>query len=233
MAADLASIHFRTKDAKKVIAVLGKHFDQRLEAKKSRSTVTNVMETLKQDLGQSSSEEVLAIQRAAIDKVMQDYKMDDYGLAVIVVWKHFVSLYWPGCIRADNLAERLHEFGAMCKTPVLGLAITGDKRLDVHAVKNPGKKRIEERKGVYQFGEEEHSPVNVKELCQMINAEFMQDQVEAVLSKEDLTGIAEGFSAELALPIYMDPYTCYNAGMPPQYNWEGVAVMYFGPNAAK
>ena len=206
-----AGIHLRCDDSAEVLAKLKKVF-----VKKKGPSQKDVMalELIKTFAMRNISAITDPAEKA--EKVAELSQVLDRGLkemesgepAVIVVRRHFVSIYWYDHIRNENLREEMLEYAQMCGVPALGVGIYDDANFSIYAVCNAGEPDAQSCQGTYFFDYDDITPVKAEDICGTIDAPFFMDALQKVLSGDDGETMAAAFEQETGLPIMMYEEDC-------------------------
>lgn len=144
--------------------------------------------------------------------------------AVLVVRRHFVSIYWYDHIRIENLREETLKYARRCGVPAMGVGIYDDTNFSIYAVCNAGEPNARSCRGEYWFDFDNITPVKAEEICAIIDAPFFLDALQKALGEDDGESMAAAFEQETGLPILMCQEECRERGMRVLYRWGGATV---------
>lgn len=157
-----------------------------------------------------------------IERTLNDMGAGDP--AVIVVRKHFVSIYWYDHIRNENLQERMLEYAQLCGVPAMGVGIYDDTNFLIYAVFNAKGPNTKWYSGEYLFDLQDITPVKAEDICDAIDAPFFLKGLQKVLSNDAGEAMADAFEQETELPILMFAEDCQEIGMKELYRWSCATV---------
>lgn len=222
MSSRQASVHLRSDDSDRILAILKKIFDKKKTPNEKDLLALKFIE----DLAQKNISEINDVNEKAekeailADVMHQAFKdMNNGEPALIVVRKHFVSIYWYDNIRSENLGSETAEYAAMCKVPALGVADFDDNNFQIIAICDAGTSNMKRCYGEYMFDYEDITSVDAATVCEMINAPFLLDGLTKTLACNDGEEMVSTFEKESGLPVFMVEEECVKNGMKELHKW--------------
>ena len=121
-----AGVHLRCDDSSQVLAKLKKEFRGRKEPDKKDLLALEIIKAFaEQNVGAITDPAEKAEKELQLAEFMEQSrrKMGAGEPAVIVVRRHFVSIYWYDHIRIENLEEKMLEYAYLCGVPAMGAVV--------------------------------------------------------------------------------------------------------------
>ena len=227
MSSRQASVHLRSDDSERILTMLKKTFDKKKAPKEKDLLALKFIEALAQkNISEITDADEKQEKEALLADVMQQAVQDMNGgePALIVVRKHFVSIYWYDNIRSENLSSETAEYAAMCKVPALGVADFDDNNFQFYAICDAGTSNMQRCFGEYMFDYEDITPAEASTVCEIINAPFLLEGLTKTLACSDGAEMVSAFEKESGLPVFMAEEECAEKGMKELYKWKGARV---------
>lgn len=222
-----AGIHLRCDDSAEVLARLKEAFSRKKGPGKEELMAFEMIKAF-------AMKNISAITDCAerAEKEAEVSRVLDLGLkelesgdpAVVVVRRHFVSIYWYDHIRNENLREKMLEYAQMCGVPALGVGIYDDNNFSIYAVCGAGKPDARSCRGTYFFDYEDITPVEAEDICGTVDTPFFREALGKALSADDGETMAAVFEQETGLPIMMYEEDCREGRLRPLCRWDNAVV---------
>lgn len=227
MGAKHASIHLRCDDSNEVLVRLKKAFSKKKgPGKKDMMAIELIKAFANKNISEitdpTEKAEKEAVLSEAIERTLNGMGTGDP--AVIVVRKHFVSIYWYDHIRNDNLQEKMLEYAQLCGVPAMGVGLYDDTNFSIYAVCNAKGPDARWYSGEYLFDLDDITPVKAEDICDTINTPFFLKGLQKVLSHDNAEAMADTFEQETKLPILMFDEDCRDIGMKELHRWSSATV---------
>ena len=222
-----AGIHLRCDDSTEILAKLKKEFNKKKGPSKKDLAALEIIKAFANKNISAIADPAEKAEKEAVLSWVIDQGLKEMGAgdpAVIVVRKHFVSLYWYDHIRNENLRDEMLEYAHMCGVPAMGVGIYDDTNFSICAACDVGKPDARGCMGEYLFDYMDITPVKAEDICDMIDAPFLLEPLEKVLSADDGEAMATAFEEETGLPILMCAEECKASGMKELFRWASAVV---------
>ncbi len=222
-----ASIHIRCDNSEEVISTLEKKFNKKLAANKQDLLALELLKNIANNtINGILDEGEKAEKQAAFESIMRNASRDIANVepAVLVVRKHFVSVYWYDHIRSENLEREAIEYSHLCRAPVLGVAVYDDTNFQIYAVSNLKGQAPLQCKGEYFFDYDDISPVAAEEVCNLMHAPFLLVPLEHALSLQDGESMVDSFETGTGILVFMWDDFCKEQNYEVLHQWEGATV---------
>lgn len=228
MGAKRAGIHLRYTDREKTLTGLKKEFDSEGAAQKEIEKESQQYREFMAGLCTSriKNEEERKEKLAVIEELCR--MREDTEKATVIVRGDFISVYWYDVIRYENLRGELEKYAALCGVPALGAGIYDDDDFFICAVSGAGTPECEKCFGEYNFAEDDISPVKPGEICRLAGAPSLLLGLARTLRCGWGDEMAETFTKETGLEIFVDGDMAGELGMRKLYDWKGAAVYAAG-----
>ena len=228
MGSKYAGIHLRCDDSDKVLVKLKKQFDRKPNQPnpKDQLMMSVLRSFAEKNISELDDPNEKAAKQADLAKFMSDAEsqMCNNAVAAIIVSEHFVSIYQHDEIRVENLGEYSAKFSSLCGTPALGVGVYDDTNFTICAIRNAGMSGMRSCRGEYMFDYDDIEPVSAEEVCEIIDAPFLYQGLQAVLSCDDGEIMADSFEKESGLYIYADNHICEDNNLVKLHEWAGAIV---------
>ena len=222
-----AGIHLRCDESAEVLTRLKEAFDSKKGPSKEDMMALELIKTFAMrnisaitDPGEKAEKEALLSQ--VLDRGLKERESGDP--AVIVVRRHFVSIYWYDHIRNENLRKEMLEYAHMCGVPALGVGIYDDANFSIYAVRSAGEPDAHICQGTYFFDYEDVAPVEAEDICGTVDAPFFVDALRKALAENDGETMAAVFEQETGLPIMMYEEDCREDRLRLLCRWDNAVV---------
>lgn len=183
---------------------------------------------LRHEAGRIRSEEERKEELAWFEEMLKASEDADTEKATVIVRGDFISVYWYDVIRYENLRGELEKYAALCGVPALGAGIYDDDDFFICAVSGAGTPECEKCFGEYNFAEDDISPAKPGELCKLVEAPSLLLGLARTLRCGWGDEMAETFTKETGLEIFVDGDMAGELGMRKLYDWKGAAVYAAG-----
>jgi len=223
-----ASIHLRCDDEKRVLERLERKFNKKNAGftRQDAAAMLLIKAVAGKNIAQIKDTAKKAEGKRILDQVLNQAKKDMLAgnTAVIVVWKHFVSIYWYDHIRVENLSQEMSEYALLCGVPAMGVGLYDDTDFSLYAIGDAGTAKACIHKGEYWFSHDHVVPVEPEAICNTIDAPFLLQPLRETLSCNDGESMANAFEEKTRIPIMLDERACKEIGMKQWIQWENAAV---------
>lgn len=223
-----ASIHLRCDDSNEVLVKLKRVFSKKKGPSKTDmmhieliKAVANMNINKITDPTEKAEKEALLSE--GIERALNNMGAGDP--AVIVVRKHFVSIYWYDHIRNENIEEEIAKYVQLCRVPALGVSLYDGTNFLIYALCKAENSNAQWYSGEYFFDSDDITPVKAEDICDTIDAPFFLEGMQKVLSKDNGEDMAAAFEQETKLPILMFDEDCRENDMKTLHRW-GRATVY-------
>ncbi len=227
MGAKHAGVHLMGKNSEDILSVLKQEFCKEKCLEKEDMFAMQMLEAIaRKNINLVADPKEKSEKEDVLSKMIQktQKKMMEGEPAVIVVRANFVSIYWYDHIRVENLGSEASKYAALCDVPALGVGVYDDTNFSIYAVRNAGKPSKESCLGEYLFDYDDLKPVEAQRVCELLDAPFMLNGLQNVLSCDGGDIMADTFEKETGLPILMNEDMCKQAGMKKLYSWKSAVV---------
>lgn len=232
MGAKHASIHLRCEDSAPVVAGLQREWKKRrLPAKNEQAALEMLKTFATQNIAATQDaaerEKKTAILQWALGQMQRPSGAEDPIL--LVTQRHFVSLYWRGQIRCENMPQQLRLYALACGVPALGVGVYDDDNFLISAFCG-GTAAPQSCAGEYLFDSDERTPVRAEELCRVADAPFLLAALQKTLACTTGAAMAQMFEQQTGLAIYLNAQQARAEGLHQLDGWqtvEGTPVTLF------
>lgn len=224
MSSKHAGVHLRCSDSAEILLKLKGLFDKKIKPSKGDLAAMELIRAFAaSNIEAISDADERAEKEAILTKVMGQALVDGEP-AVIVVRKHFVSIYWYDHIRPENLKKEAMEYSSLCGVPALGVSVYDGENFLICAVCSAGTPNVKACMGEYMFDYDDITPVKAEDICTIADAPFLLEALKETLSCTDGEKMAETFEKSTGLPVFMYAEDFEKAGKKPILNWKSAAV---------